>query len=327
MFRTEEQILIVYSVSGTSKTDIDAAKAAITSYIRKSSSIMSVITKPYEFYIPSGSAPGISLGTELTKQLQNSIGAIVFIDDLRPNIAYELGFFHGQGKTVLLVTRKQVEEAWKAISDLSGCALLSIERESVTDGIHHYIDRVYSTLSTSLLFPAPELPIPMRNMIGEIGKRARIPVLIYNGDFGQTMRVDTWGGIRFDVGYNLLPDAKFKIVIRGESKDSTYSIYFQVKFINALGDRRTIWLGLTSNQEKTRFEANERNIASQHLTRNWHFLTASFTELLKRGQVLGVQRVECLNLISVRAGKYQSDPSVKNPSYEIGYFEIIGIDY
>ncbi len=326
MVRTEEQILIVYSVEGTSKEDINAAKAAIYSYTRKESTIMSVITKPYIFGIPSGSVAGNSLGTELTKQLKNSIGAIVFVDDLRPNIAYELGFFHGQGKTVLLVTRKKVEEVWKAITDLSGCALLSIERESIVDGIHAYIDTVYGTLSTALVFPAPELPKPKQNMIGEIANRAPIPVSIYNGEFGDMIRVDTWGGITFDVGYNLLSDAKFKIVIRGESQDSTYSIYFRVKFINALGDRRTIWLGLTSNQEKTRFEGNERNLPSQHLTKNWHFLTASFAELLKRGQILGVERIECLDLIRVRAGKKQRDSSVKNLSYEIGYFEIIGID-
>ena len=87
-----------------------------------------------------------------------------------------------------------------------------------------------------------------------------------------------------------------------------------------------IWLGLTSNSRKTGFEANERNLPSQALTKNWRLLTGSFMELLKAGQVLGVQRVEYLELIRVRAGQYRVDPFAKNPSYELGYCEIIGVD-
>jgi hypothetical protein len=97
-------------------------------------------------------------------------------------------------------------------------------------------------------------------MIGELATKAHIPVSMYAGDFGETIRIDTWGGIVFDAGYNLLSDAKFKIALRGESLASTYSIYFRVRFPDPLGVRRSIWLGLTSNQGKAVFEANERNL-------------------------------------------------------------------
>lgn len=327
MLQTEEQIVIVYSVKGTPRPYIEEAVTAISSYRRSASYVIPAITRALVFEIPSGSVPGVTLGSELTKQLQNSIGAIIFLDDLRPNIAYELGFFHGQGRTVLLVTDKRIEQIWKSISDLAGCALLSLKGNSLTKGVHDYLDGVYDSLVAIRPYPAPELPIQSRNMIGELAKRARIPVSVYAGDFGDTIRVDTWGGIIFDAGCNLLSDAKFKIAIRGESIDSTYSIYFRVRFPDPLGDRRSVWLGLTSNQGKAGFEANERNLPSQALTRNWQFLAGSFTGLLRLGQVLGVQRVEYLELIRVRAGAYQDDPFAKNPSYELGYFEINGIDH
>jgi hypothetical protein len=326
MFQTEEQILIVYSLKGTPKVNIDEAEAAISSYSRSGALVMSVITKPLVFQIPTGSSPGATLGTDLTKELQNSIGAIVFLDDLRPNIAYELGFFHGQGKTVLLVTDKRVEQIWKTISDLSGCALLSLKSASLSQGIHAYLDGVYDKLAAMRLYPVLELPIKSRNMVKGLVAHARIPVNTYDGDFGETIRVDTWGGIVFEVGYNLLPEAKFKIAIRGESPDSSYSIYFRVRFPDPLGVRRTIWLGLTSNRGIAGFEGHERNLPSQSLTRNWQLLVGSFSELLKTAQILGVPRVEYLELIRVRAGEYQSDPFAKNPAFELGYFELVGID-
>ena len=226
MERNEEQIGIVYSVSGTCPNYIDEAKDAVRSYRRDASFVMGVFLEPWTLQIPSGSQPGGTLGSELTRRLRSSIGAIVFVDDLRPNVAYELGFFHGQGRAVLLVTNKRVEQIWASISDLAGCALLSMEKLSLVEGVHSYLDGVYDALGDIPLFQAPELPHQSRNIIGELAERARIRVEPYEGDFGETLRIDTWGGVVFEVGYSLLADAKFKIAIRGESRDSTYSIYF-----------------------------------------------------------------------------------------------------
>jgi hypothetical protein len=248
------------------------------------------------------------------------------VDDLRPNIAYELGFFHGQGTTVLLVTNNEVERVWRSISDLAGCALLTLSGTGLDLGISEYLNALYAKLASTHPIRAPELPIRAKNQIGELSKKAQIPTTPYESDFGDAIRVDTWGGVVFEIGANLLPDAGYKIAIRGESYKSTYSIYFHVRFPDSAGTRKSIWLGLTSNQALIGFEANERNLPSQALTQNWRLLTGTFAELLKAGHIYGTPRVEFIELIRVRAGGYKENPFEKNPAFEIGYFELTGTD-
>lgn len=325
MMHAEEQILIVHSVNGTPAEHVRNAEEAVKSY-RRSASFIPVVTRPLAFPIPSGSGPGATLGGELTVQLQKSVGAIVFVDDLRPNIAYELGFFHGRGRAVLLITSTPVETVWKSISDLAGCALLRIPKNPIDSGIHDYLDYLYASLAAVAPFRATSLPTSSRNMIAELATRAQIPVRVHQSDFGDAFDVETWGGIIFDVWRNLLPEARFKIAIRTKTFQSTYSLYFRVRFPDADGQRRAVFLGLTSNRATIGFEGNERNLPAQPLTGGWQFLTGSFVELLRAGQVLGVQRVEALELIRVRAGEFQEDPLAKVPGYEIGFMEITGFD-
>ena len=97
---------------------------------------------PLVFNIPNAAAPGATLGTELTRELHNSIGAVVFVDDLRPNVAYELGFFHGQGRSVLLLTRSPLDSVWMSISDLAGAALADLSRTQMVAAVHGYLERL-----------------------------------------------------------------------------------------------------------------------------------------------------------------------------------------
>lgn len=327
MIRAEEQVLIVYSVKGTPPNLIAEAEKAISDYKLASSLVASVVVKPLVFKVPKAAAPGASLGGELTTQLNNSLGAIVFLDDLRPNVSYELGFFHGQGKAVLLVTNREVEEVWKAISDLAGCALLCLKHDTLSSGVESYLDTIYENVSRAPRYPAPELPLSSRNMLEEISRGARVNISLRDSDFGKSLDISTWGGVIFDVDYGLLPNAKFKMALRARESDSMYSIYFRVRYLDQLGNRKKFQLGLTSNRSKTAFESNERTIPSQPLTKEWRFLSGSFSELFRIGHVFGVQHVEHLELVRVRAGEYWRTIDERVPAYELGYFEIVGIDH
>jgi hypothetical protein len=90
MSRNSEQILIIHSVNSTSQEDIDAVQNAIRTF--SSTAKKDVRVEPRVFEIPHGAAPGATLSTELSEQLIASTGAVVFVDDLRPNVAYEMGF-------------------------------------------------------------------------------------------------------------------------------------------------------------------------------------------------------------------------------------------
>jgi hypothetical protein len=163
-------------------------------------------------------------------------------------------------------------------------------------------------------------------MLQTLAARAEIPVQLYESDFGEAMRVETWGGVVFGVGQNLTPQAGFKIVLRNIDLHSTYSIYFRVRFRDSASRRQTIALGLTSNQEVIGFESNERNLPAQAATAEWRMLTGRFAELLSLGQILGSHGPEHLEKVRVRAGDYQPDPFAKVGAYEIGYFELNGLD-
>src|ERR1700741_52527 len=135
MDKNAERILIVYAVASTDPAELITVQEAISHFKRDDSTVRTI---PVVFGVPAGAAPGATLGTELSEELRSCVGAVIFVDDLRPNVAYELGFFHGQGRTVLLLSHGQVEAVWTAISDLAGAALISVDRVDLTVGIHAY---------------------------------------------------------------------------------------------------------------------------------------------------------------------------------------------
>jgi hypothetical protein len=322
--QTKEQVFIVYSVKGTLKEHIHEACDAISSFRLKSSIVSSVLVTPFIFELPVTSGPGKTLNTELIKELQNSIGAIIFIDDLRPNISYELGFFHGQGKPVLLLTNQEISSTWASISDLAGVVLADISQRPIKLYIDKYLDQLYIKLAANPILHITEMPSKEKNGLKKIIQTARIEVQTKKAEYGESIIIDTWGGIIFDVSYNLIQDAKFKIVLRSFEK-AVFSIYFLIKFINSKGETKSIQIGITSSRTNTGFESNERNLATQSISKKWSMLSYTFKSLLEAGQILEKIRVIQLERIRVRSN-YNENAMEKVAAYEIGYFEIIGID-
>jgi hypothetical protein len=206
-----EIILIVHSVAKVVASQLQQVKEAIRTFTLRDSSVQ---CEPLVFEVPTGAALGATLGTELTRELRSCIGAVVFVDELRPNVAYELGFFHGRGRTVLLITNRQVDSAWAAISDLSGAAVHRIENGSLRSVVHSYLTRLYGELSSMPPWPLSQLPSEEHNLIRNLPEVRNLNAYQPTGEWGASLRVSAWGPLDIRVGFNLLADAGFKIVLR-----------------------------------------------------------------------------------------------------------------
>jgi len=315
-----EHILVVYSVSGTGETERRNVAEAIRTFARADSSVR---TEPEIFEVPSGAAPGATLSSELTRQLRSCIGAAVFVDDLRPNVAYELGFFHGRGRTVLLLTNRDIDSTWRSISDLAGAALHRVADGSSQAAVDSYLNRLYDELSYMPPWPVSQLPSKEHNLL-EMSKPPEVAGVVHlNGDWGRSLRVSSWDGIDLPAGFNLLPDARFKLVLRALERDADYSVYFRVRFQDQRGERNRIWLGLTSLHRTSWLQSDERTFPAQPLTTSWHILNGRFQDLLDRGHITVSGPSYYLDKLRIRAGR----PRRQNTKpIEVGFIEIIGID-
>lgn len=320
MDRNIERILLVHSVKATDPEDLRVVEKAIRAFRRGDSSVRA---EPVVFGVPDGAAPGATLGTELTDELHSCIGAVVFVDDLRPNVAYELGFFHGQGRTVLLLAHQRVDSIWTSISDLAGAALAPIDRIDLATAVHSYLSRLYEELASVSPWPAAELPSVERNLLGQAPELRDAKELQQGGEWGHFLRVETWQGITFDMGLNLLPGAGFKVVLRALRHGADYSIYFRVRFTDRNGLRRRVWLGLTSRRRAAGLKADERTFPAQSPRLAWQILTGRFQDMLDRGNVLGSGPAFYLEQIRVRAGipeELTAEP------IEVGFLDVVGVD-
>lgn len=317
--KTTEQILIVYSVKGTLTGDLEEAQKAVESFKRVGSTVE---VKPHVFKIPDGSAPGATLASELYGNLIRSIGAIVFVDDLRPNIAYELGFFHGQGRLVLLMTKKNIEDIWLTITDLAGTSLARIDKFSIEDYVTKYLNRLYDDLAFSELWESTLFPNKDRNLINKFAKKIDQKHIV-DTDFGKGIRINDWKKLDFDIGRNLLPNSKFVIVLRAKKIDSLYSIYFRIKYSDTSVMKKNIWIGLSSVKKMANIQSDERLVPSKNATVDWTIIQGSFSELFKKSFILDKIEIESLNSIRLRAG---SNADQKNSDIEIGYMNIIGLE-
>jgi hypothetical protein len=313
-----EQILIIYSTAGTPKNELHSVRDAINGFSRPDSTVR---TSGLIFEVPAAAAPGSTLGSELTSQLRSSVGAVVFVNDLRPNVAYELGFFHGQGRPVLLVTPGRVDSVWTAISDLAGAALVSLEHQELTIAVHAYLERLYTELGLVAPWPLPELPSKATNLLNSVSTlNGNLQVKVHEGGpFGNFLRIDSWEPTDIPVDLNLTSAASFKVVLRAAVTGSDFSIYFRVLFADRKGIRRRAWLGLSSSRRSVGLEAFERNLPAERATQQWRLLSANFNDLLIRGLVLGAGPVEHLDQIRFRAGTRNSSGSI-----EIGFVDVIG---
>lgn len=315
-----ERILLVHSVSATDPQDLRVVEESIRAYRGNDSSVR---VEPVVFGVPGGAAPGATLGTELTNELHACIGAVVFVDDLRPNVAYELGFFHGQGRTVLLLAHHRVDSVWTSISDLAGAALALIDGVDLATVVHAYISRLYDELASVSAWSAAELPSIEHNLLRGLPEQPSKQLLQQGGEWGPFLMVSSWQGIDFDVGLNLLPSAGFKVVFRALHHGADYSLYFLVRFTDRSGSRRRLWLGLTSRRRASGLHADERTFPSQAPTTTWQILTGRFQEMLERGYVFASGPAFYLEKIRVRAGT--PDQSEAKP-IEVGFVDIVGLD-
>ncbi len=267
---------------------------------------------------------GAALGTELTEELRRCIGAAVFVDDLRPNVAYELGFFHGRGRTVLLLTHQRIDSVWMSISDLAGTALVVTDPISLPAAVHRYLDRLYNELSFTSAWSLPELPSAEHNFLLNLRNSALSPgILRENGKWGPFLQLNNWEGITFDIAWNLLPQSSFKIVLRAVRHGADYSIYFLIRFADQNGHRRHVWLGFTSLHRAARFDSEERTFPAQPLTTAWQLLSGKFQDVLERGYLFASDPPFYLEKIRIRAGQWgESDAK----PIEIGFVEIVGVD-
>ena len=320
MEKNTEQILIIYSFEGTRKADLHATQTAIQNFSQKNSNIK---FKPLVFEVPSGAAPGSSLGTELSNELSTSVGAIIFIDDLRPNVAYELGFFHGKGRTVLLLTRNRVDSIWNNISDLAGAALASLETNDLTDVVHAYLLRIYNEICFVRVWPTFPLPSKEANFLNNIPTIKLPENLFLDGQFGTYLKINSWERIEVDLGFNLLPNARFMLLLKAEASGDDYTVYFKVRFSDRHKQRQNVWLGLTSTARKAWLTYSERTLPAQNLTREWRILTGEFDQLLEHGSILGGCSVDYVDRARFRAGSKEKRPA---GPITIGYFSINGID-
>ena len=121
----------------------------------------------------------------------------------------------------------------------------------------------------------------------------------------------------------LLPEARFKLVLRALQQDADYSVYFRVRFQNQTDDRRRVWLGLTSLRRASGFQAEERTFPAKPLTTAWQTLNGRFQDLLERGHLIVGGPSYYLEKLRIRAGR----PHLQNAKpIEVGFVEIIGVD-
>jgi hypothetical protein len=315
-----ERILVVHSVASTPATQREEVEEAIRTFARSDSSVR---TEPITFEVPTGAAPGATLGTELTRQLRACIGAVVFVDDLRPNVAYELGFFHGRGRTVLLITDRNVDAAWISISDLAGAALHPVNSGPLQPAVHSYLNRLYRELSAMPAWPLSQIPSAEDNLIGRLPDlRNAEGVFHEGGEWGPFLRISSWSGIDLQVGLNLLANARFKLMLRALQQAADYSVYFRVRFQDET-ERKRVWLGLTSRRRVSGLQSDERTFPAQPLTTSWHILTGGFQDLLERGHLIIGGPPHFLESIRIRAGR----PHLANAKpIELGFLEIVGVD-
>jgi hypothetical protein len=345
----EDSVLIIYSVARTPKPHKDAVVQAVRAYQRQDIRedrlpvpSRLVRTYPHVFEIPEGAGPGMALGTELIRDLRCCLGAIAFVDDLRPNVAYELGFFHGKGERVLLLTARPPGTSWRRLSDLAGSALARYNDDNLETLVHRYLDRMFTEMESVQRWPTYTLPTRANNLLGrddvvELGGE-HVEVR-EDGDFGRMACIDQWEHpLNIPINQTLCRDARFKIALRSP-ENSHYSVYFELAFHDSLNKSRQVWLGLSSWLQRGDYRNDERNLPADPANKQWRFITGTFTGLLRQGHLTSIENAT-LKRVRFRAGQPRrplepasaAAPGSRPPAgasprtpIEIGYLEITGL--
>lgn len=328
----QDAILIIYSVKGTSEDDRKLVEGAVNSYRRQDIRIdrkrdpgRYVETSAKVFRIPDGANPGATLTTELTSFLKICVGAIAFVDDLRPNIAYELGFFHGKGAPVLLLTKDAPSKSWDGLSDLAGAAFAQFDPKTVRATVHSYLNGLFRYLETVDRWPTYALPQKLRNLLLDEDVELFSPKDDFTRRedplYGAVVTTSLWNHpLNLLINATLSVDARFKVALRS-MRDVHYSMYFEIGFHDAGGQERQIWLGLSSWLYSADYRNDERNLPADPVSRQWRYVTGTFAGLLRQGCLHNIGNMT-LKRIRFRAGLPHSSERIP---LEIGYVDICGI--
>ncbi|HEX8691814.1 MAG TPA: hypothetical protein VF746_05315 [Longimicrobium sp.] len=326
----EDSILVIFSVAQTAPEYLQAAENAVNTYERPDirddrphDPRRLVRTHAEVFGIPEGVSPGRTLNTELVKALKRCVGAIAFVDDLRPNIAYELGFFHGKGAPVLLLTSCSPGRSWRQISDLAGAATAKFTSSNLQTLIHKYLDRLFAELEDIAPWPTYTFPKPGQNLLAsdEIEVRCDGCEIVEDGPFGRMVRLSRWESpLNLSINGSLSPHARFKIAVRSPS-EAHYAVYFELGFQDARKKERQVWLGLSSWLKRGDYRNDERNLPVDPANRQWRYVTGTFADLLRQARLSHVKN-ETLKRVRLRPGEPHS---ADDSPVEFGYLEIVGV--
>jgi hypothetical protein len=325
----QDSVLIIYSVKSTEQHHRRIASLAVREYRRHDirddrppDPDRFVCTQPEEFKIPASTGPRDTLNSELVNKLRNCVGAIAFVDDMRPNIAYELGFFHGMGRPVLLLSSSTPEPSWSNITDLAGSAVQQFTEEDLTALIHQYLDELFLRLENVDRWPSYPFPNPRHNLLSRSGLELRCNdmEIVKKGPFGRLVRLFEWQHpLNIRINKSLSDGARFKIAVRSP-EDAHFSVYFELEFQDAAGKPRQVWLGLSSWLGRADYRNDERNMPTDPANAEWRFVTGTFADLQEQGH-LGQIKNTNLKRVRFRAGEPNT---TDRAAVEMGYLEIDG---
>ena len=341
MSETIEQILIVYafdsgSEKGTHTSDIETVTNLINSFGRSGNPPDAVKTVAFKYETSKSASAGETLSSQLRDVMQASLGAIVFLDRIPANVAYEMGFFHGQGRPVLLLTRERDRaDIWRRFSDITGSPLYVLDAGAPTEIVNAYLRRLYSELSRVEPWNVDEFPSTKDNLLNsERIKEMGHLILNDHAEFGKSLSVPGWARVDLDVGMNLLPDGKFKIVVRSKWPSSHLAIYFLIRYTTLSGEQKRIYTALSSATSVTYARSNERTVPFPRATSQWQLISGRFQDLMKQGMILDVLRVDHLDKIAFRAGYVEgtvvdgvldeSTAVAHDEPLEVGYIQVVG---
>jgi hypothetical protein len=320
MLENQEKILVIHSTIGVGSADLCAAREAIREFRLGG---LSIRTEPVVFEIPPRAALGASLGTDLIKEFTECVGAIAFVDDLRPNVAYELGLFHGRGTPVLLLTRLGVDSVSQSFSDIGGAPVADIRVTDVETATVTYLRTLYQRYLSDVE-PAPLVPLPAkkRNLLTRWAREGKIESS-QRGPWGPILRLAEWSNLDVHVSLNLFSNAHWHLVLRSSGVGADYTVYFNVRYRDHSGAKSRIWLGVTSLRRDASITGQERLLPSQTATSEWSTLSGCFARDLRRVAILGSASPDHLETIRFRAGA-KDRPHIA--PIEVAFLEIAGAE-
>lgn len=302
-----DKIFIIYSSKGTSKEIITKTIKLIEDYGNSNSNNSGLRFKPLLYDIPSGTTSGETVNSQVIANLSESLASIVFLDGLRPNIYYELGYIHGQDKAALLITQKIITSTWKDISDLAGVPLLLLPNKRFKRAVHNFIrfSLMHSLASSkNEFFPFPD---PQQSVFKSNTKVVNPKIRMKPGNFGPTFVVNSWQGVLLRTDVRITKETRFYIILQKLTWLPThFNIYFRVSFVHSENIQSTIWVGYSSLYSQLKIEQDERVLPALQPSRSLQMCTSTFGELFEKVKIKSVKSIELLDAIRIRAGNLET---------------------